>query len=382
MIYFDNAATSGKKPQSVVNAVGFALQYLSANPGRSGHDLSVRTADEVYKVRSKISDFFGGGGAENVIFTLNCTHSINCVLKGVLRKGDHIVISNLEHNAVMRPLKKMGVSFSVARVSDITDQTVENFKKAIKPNTRLVFTSGASNVTGQIIPIMELGKVCKERGIRFGVDAAQLAGILPIDMQKMNIDYLCIAPHKSLYAPMGIGVLICRRPLENTIIEGGTGTDSLDFVQPTILPEGLESGTVNVPAVLGVGAGVDFVSKMGVLNIYKHEFKLLQMLYDGLLENSNIILYTKPPRLYETAPVLPFNLKGCESSELADLLNLNGIAVRAGLHCAPTAHRSINTLPHGAVRVSFGVFNQPSEVIKLISLFKDEKFIKNLQKTY
>lgn len=382
MIYFDNAATSGKKPQSVIDAVGFALKNLSANPGRSGHDLSVKTADEVYKVRSKISDFFGCGGAENVIFTLNCTHSINLVLKGVLKRGDHIVVSSLEHNAVMRPLKKMGISFSQATVSENTDQTVQNFKNAIKPNTRLIFTSAASNVTGQIVPIGELGKICKERGVRFGVDAAQIAGVLPIDMQKMNIDYLCIAPHKSLYAPMGIGVLICRKPLENTVIEGGTGTDSLDFIQPRILPEGFESGTINVPAVMGVGAGVDFVNKMGILNIYKHEFKLLEMLYSGLSQNSNILLYTKPPKVYETAPVLPFNFKGCESFKTAEFLNQHGIAVRAGLHCAPTAHKCINTLPDGAVRVSFGVFNQPSEVGALLRLFKDEKFVKKLQKTY
>lgn len=382
MVYFDNAATSGKKPQSVINAVTFALNNLSANPGRSGHDLSVKTADEVYNVRKKVADFFGCDGAENVVFTLNCTHSINCVLKGCLGRGEHVVISNLEHNAVMRPLKAMGANFSMATVSNDANETVENFKKSIKPNTKLVFTSGASNVTGKILPIEKIGKMCKEKGIRFGVDAAQIAGILPINMQKMNIDYLCIAPHKSLYAPMGIGILICRKPIEKTIVEGGTGTDSLDFLQPQILPEGLESGTINVPGIMGVGAGLDFVKKTGLENIYKHEFSLLRMLYENFRKNSKIILYTKPPEFKEYAPVLPFNLADCESFKLADFLNQNAIAVRGGLHCAPTAHASIGTLPHGAARASFGVFNQPSEVKLIAGVLSDEKIIKKLQKSY
>lgn len=376
LIYFDNAATSGKKPQTVVNAVGFALNYLSANPGRSGHNLSSKTADAVYNVRKKLSDFFGSQGPETVVFTQNCTHSINCVLKGVLRQGDHIVISELEHNAVMRPLKKMKIKYSVAKIGDTISQTLENFKKEIKPNTRLVLTTGASNVTGEILPFYEIGKICKQRGVRFCVDGAQVAGVLPINMQEMNIDYLCVAPHKSLYAPMGIGVLICRKPIENTVIEGGTGTDSLDFSQPKMLPESMESGTINVPAILGVGAGVDFVKKQGIEAIYKHEFSLLQRLYDELSKNENIILYTKAPKLNHFVPVLPFNFKGLKSHELAEILNRNDIAVRAGFHCAPTAHKRLNTLSHGAVRVSFGAFNTMNEVAKLVAVLKDKKIIK------
>ena len=380
MIYFDNAATSGKKPQSVINAVNFALNNLSANPGRSGHDLSSKTADAVYNVRKKIAEFFGSNGPETVVFTGNCTHSINCVLKGVLRQGDHIVISELEHNAVMRPLKKMKVKYSVAKFGKTVAQTLENFKNEIKPNTKLVLTTGASNVTGEILPYYEIGKICKQRGVRFCVDAAQIAGILPIDMQKMNIDYLCIAPHKSLYAPMGIGVLICQKPIENTVLEGGTGTDSLDFSQPKTLPEALESGTINVPAILGVGAGVDFVKKQGVENIYKHEFSLLEKLYDGLSKNENVILYNAPPKHNVFVPVLPFNYKEIKSHELGEILNKQGIAVRAGFHCAPTAHKRLNTLSHGAVRVSFGAFNTMNEVEKLVAVLKDEKLFKNYKK--
>lgn len=375
MIYFDNAATSGRKPQSVVNAVTYALKNLSANPGRSGHNMSVKVADEVYNARAKIADFFGSEGAETVVFTQNCTHSINCVLKGVIGRGEHLVISNLEHNAVMRPLKKMGVSYSVANVTENDDETLANFKALIKPNTRLIFVTGASNVTGQILPIERLGQLCFERKILFGVDAAQLAGIRPINMQKMFIDYLCIAPHKSLYSPMGLGVMICRKPLKNTIIEGGTGTDSLDFLQPKILPEGYESGTINVPAILGLSAGIDFVKGIGFERLYNHEFSLLKMLYEAFSKNEKILLYTKTPILNKTAPVSPFNVRNKDSFNLSSFLNENGIAVRGGLHCAPTAHKTLGTLESGAVRVSFSAFNNANEVEKLIKLMATANFM-------
>jgi cysteine desulfurase family protein len=378
MIYFDNAATSGKKPVSVIKAVAYALENLSANPGRSGHELSIKTADAVYSARSKISNFFGADGPENVVFTQNCTHSINCVLKGVLKKGDHVIISNLEHNAVMRPLLKIGTDYSVAKVTENEDETVDNFSKLIKPNTRLIFVCGASNVLGDILPIKRLGELCKNKRILFGVDGAQIAGIMPINMQKMNIDYLCLAPHKSLYAPMGIGVLICRKPLINTILEGGTGTDSLDFLQPKILPEGMESGTINVPGIMGLSAGLDFVEKLGVDRIYKHEFELVSKLYSGLENNENFILYTNQPTFLKTAPVLPFNLKNCDSFKLGTALNQHGFAVRSGLHCAPTAHKVIGTLNGGVVRASFGVFNSLSEVERFLNLIKSDKFIKNV----
>ena len=374
MIYFDNAATSGQKPQNVVNAVNFALKNLSANPGRSGHDLSAKTANAIYNAREKISNFFGADGAENVIFTLNCTHSINCVLKGVLKKGDHVVISNLEHNAVMRPLIKMGINFDMAEITDDIEQTLNNIKDKIKVNTKLVFMTGASNVTGKILPISEIGNICKNRGILFGVDAAQLAGIMPINMIDMNIDFLCIAPHKSLYAPMGIGILIARKPIENTIIEGGTGTSSIDFLQPDIMPEKYESGTLNVGGILGVSAGIDFVNYKGIENIYKHEFSILKMIYSALFKNNNIILYTGTPKFNETAPVLPFNFKDYDCTKTAKILNDYGIAIRSGLHCAPTAHKVMGTLPYGCVRLSFGVFNTKTEAEKFISILNRKFF--------
>ncbi len=370
MIYFDNAATNGHKPQSVINAVNFALLNLSANPGRSGHKASTKVADLVYKTRQKTADFFGAEGAEQVVFTQNCTQSLNFVIKGVLKKGEHAVVSSLEHNAVMRPLVKTGVNYSVARVFENDNDTVRAFEDKIKANTKLVIMTAASNVTGQILPFIEVAKICHKRGILFCLDAAQGAGILPINMQEMCIDYLCAAPHKSLYAPMGLGILICRKPIENTIIEGGTGTSSLEFLQPNTLPEMLESGTVNVPAIAGLSAGIDFVKKQGVENIYKKEMRLLKMLYQGLLGCENIILYTKPPQLHKYAPILPFNVKTMKSEEAAAYFDQNGIALRAGLHCAPTAHKMLGTTEFGALRASFSVFNNENEVLRAINVAK------------
>lgn len=378
MIYLDNAATTGKKPKSVVQAVNNALINLSANPGRSGHNLSVKCADSVYNTRNKIADFFGADGPENVIFTLNCTHSINAVLKGIIHKGDHVVVSNLEHNAVMRPLKKMGVNFDVANVYRDDMQTVEEFKRKIKVNTKLVLATGASNVTGKTLPIEEIGNICKKRGIYFCVDAAQIAGVIKINMQKMNIDYLCIAPHKGLYAPMGIGVLICRKPIENTIIEGGTGTSSIDFLQPDILPEKLESGTVNMSGIMGVSAGIDFVKSIGIEKIKQHEYNLFERLYMGLTKNINIKLYAENPDIYSYAPVLSFNFSGVPSSRAVNVLNEAGFALRGGLHCAPTAHKAIGTLPDGTVRASMSVFNNSQEIDALINACNNEKLLQKM----
>ena len=378
MIYLDNAATTGKKPKSVVQAVNNALINYSANPGRSGHALSVKCADEVYKTREKTANFFGADGAENVVFTLNCTHSINAVLKGVLKKGDHVVVSSLEHNSVMRPLKKLGINYDTFHVYRDDAKTLEDFKRKIKVNTKLVLTTGASNVTGKTVPIAEIGKVCKERGVYFCVDAAQIAGVSDINMQKMNIDYLCIAPHKGLYAPMGIGILICRKPIENTIIEGGTGTSSIDFSQPDILPEKLESGTLNMAGIMGVSAGIDFVKSIGINKIRQHEYELFNRLYNGLSQNKNITVYAENPDIYSYVPVLSFNFSGIPSSKAVSVLSEHGFALRGGLHCAPTAHKAIGTLPYGTVRASISVFNKPYEIESLITACKSEKILQKM----
>ncbi len=371
MVYLDNAATTGKKPQSVLNAVNTALREYCANPGRSGHAASMKTAAAVYNTREQTAEFFGATGAENVVFTLNCTHSINCVVKGLLRTGDHVVTSSLEHNAVMRPLYKVGAAVDIAAISMTDDNiTVSNFERLIRPDTRLVICTGASNILGKALPIAQIGALCKIRGVPFAVDAAQIAGVFPINMQNQGIDYLCIAPHKGLYAPMGIGVLICEKPIKNTLIEGGTGTNSAELVQPDFLPERLESGTINVPGIMGLAAGLKYVKTLGTEKIYAHEMSLCETLYSELGKNPKIKLYVPKPTHGGWAPLVAFNVEGRTSGETARYLNSKGICVRAGLHCAPTAHRLMGTIENGAVRAAPATFNTMADIKALTSALK------------
>ena len=366
MIYLDNAATTYPKPQSVIKAVDDALKK-SANPGRSGHSLSQNTAVSVYQVREKLKDMFSAPSVENVIFTLNCTHAINYVLKGLLKSGDRIVTSSFEHNAVMRPLeklKKQGVHVDIAEAyPDDKEATVRSFSRLINTNTKLVICTAASNVIGLKMPIKEIGMMCKQFGTSFCVDAAQLAGICDINMKECNIDYLCIAAHKGLYAPMGTGVLITKDNRLETIIEGGTGTASIILDQPNDLPEMLESGTINVPGIIGIGAGIDFVKSKGFDKIYSHEMGLVKRLYKQLKSTPGVKLYTPEPD-DNYAPVLSFNINGLNSVESASKLNSLGFATRAGLHCAPFAHKRIGTIESGTVRICPSVFTSGQDIDK------------------
>ncbi len=384
MLYLDNSATSGQKPAVVKNAVLTALENFSANPGRSGHTLSVKTAERIYSCREKIADFFKYSHPENVIFTLNCTHSINTVLKGVLKKGDHVITSDLEHNAVIRPLESLKrngiIEYDVAHVSFTDDnETVENFRRKIKRETTLIICTHASNVTGFILPIKRLGALCKEHNILFAVDAAQSAGIIDINIAEFGIDYLCVAPHKGLYAPMGVGVLVADKRIDNVLIEGGTGSASALSEQPSFLPDRLESGTLNVPAVFGLSAGIDFVNKKGISTIYSHELSLIQRAYMGINKISNAVLYTPFPQKGRFAPVLSFNLKNVQSNRVAEVLNEYGIAVRGGLHCAPLAHRMLDSLNFGTVRISTGVFNNNKNIDYLLNVLKNKDFTRKIK---
>lgn len=371
MVYLDNAATTGKKPEAVIQAVNKALREYSANPGRSGHRLSEKAALAVYSARERASAMFGAQGAENVAFTGGCTHSINAVLKGVLKPGERILISSLEHNSVLRPLHSLSAKVDIAEASfDKDDETVERFESLLRPDTKMVFITGASNVIGKCLPVSAIGALCRERGIPFGVDAAQTAGVIPIDMQRDNIDFLCIAPHKGLYAPMGVGILIARKPLPFTVIEGGTGTDSANPLQPDTLPERIESGTVNVPGIIGAAAGMEFVSSRGINNIHRREMQHIRRIYSALSSMPGVILYTPMPQPSGWAPVLSFNIRGIPSFETAEKLNRRGIASRAGLHCAPGAHRQLGTLEYGTVRICPSIFTNDNETEYFISCVK------------
>lgn len=370
MIYLDNAATTSPKPQSVLVAVNRALKQYSANPGRSGHEDSQKAAMAVYECRKRAALLFGAPAEDKVVFTLNCTHAINYVLKGLLSPGDHVIMSSLEHNAVTRPLhilSKHGVAVDTAEVifGDM-EATLRSFERLIKPKTKLIICTHASNVIGTILPIRQIGEMCHRKGILFAVDAAQSAGILPIDMGEMNIDFLCVAAHKGLYAPMGTGMLILAADLPGTLIEGGTGTNSISLTQPEDFPERLESGTINTPGIAGISAGIDFVNRKGLDRIYDHELQLVTRMYDGLSRMSSVQMYTDRPEKGVYAPVLSFNVMGQPSPVTADMLDKSGIAVRAGLHCAPSAHKRIGTLDQGTVRACPSAFTSSKDVDSLL----------------
>jgi len=377
MIYLDNAATTNPKPSVVMEASRIALEKYSSNPGRSGHEGSILAAEEIYKCREKAAHFFNCASPENVVFTLNCTHAINYVIKGVLKPNSHVITSSLEHNAVMRPLetlKKRGqIDYDEAEVFfGDNDATLRSFERLIKKNTLLIICTHTSNVCGITLPIERIGKLCKEYNIPFAVDAAQSAGVLPIDMEKMNIDFLCCPGHKGLYGPMGTGILISSGRRLETIIEGGTGNFSIDLNQPEDLPERFESGTVNTPGIIALAAGINFVEKKGIDKIYSHEMRLIGKAYENLQEMKNISLYTVYPNSEYFAPVLCFNVVGIPSMEVAKGLNDRGVAVRAGLHCAPSAHNRLGTIGSGAVRISPSIFTTEHEInsfINFLNLF-------------
>lgn len=371
MIYLDNAATTSPKPMSVRSAAAEAMR-LSANPGRSGHDLSLRASEEIYRARKAAAAFFHADKPMNVIFTLNCTTAVNLVLKGLLRSGDHVVVSDLEHNAVMRPLHKLqekGISYSVAAVvAGDNDSTVNNFRRAINAHTRMIVCTHASNVWGIRLPVERLAVLAHEYGLLIAVDAAQSAGVLPIDLADSRIDYLCVAGHKGLYGPMGTGMLIVNSTvIPDTLTEGGTGSHSLMTEQPEELPDKLESGTPNVSGIAGLRAGIEFVARQTAEAIAQHEFMLIQRLYRGLAADKRIQLYVPEPKPPDYVPLLSFNIKDTDSETAAQALNRSGFAVRAGLHCSPMAHRKMATEEIGAIRVSPSYFTQPMEIDRFLA---------------
>jgi len=372
MIYLDNAATTYPKPLSVQNAISNALKNYGANPGRAGHTMAIAAAEEVYRCRTAAAEFFNAPGPECIAFTLNCTHAMNYVLKGILKPRDHVVTSCLEHNAVMRPLQALsehGVAVTFARVfPGDNDATVDSFRKELRENTTLIVCAHASNVWGIRLPIERIAALGHQYGIPIAVDCAQSAGVLPLDMADGGFDYLCIAGHKGLYAPMGTGMLITPNGSNlATIIEGGTGTSSALLAQPSTMPERMESGTQNMPGIAGLRAGIEFVKNRGVETIYRHELSLIQALYKKLSKINGVTLYTQEPVAPYFAPVLSFNVGDVPSEVIGHKLSDNGIAVRAGLHCAPVAHQSMGTLEQGAVRVCPSIFSNMNEINSFVT---------------
>lgn len=360
MIYFDNGATSYPKPRNVLSNTVNALKTYSFNSGRGGYSASVNTAEKIYSVREKIGSMFHFE-PQNVAFTMNCTQALNMAIKGSVKQGDHVIISSLEHNAVWRVvnhLKNDGIiQFDIAAYSEDDDETVSNFERLIRSNTSLIVCMAASNVFGVVFPIERIGKVAQKHNIRFIVDGAQGAGMIPLDAEKNNIDILCAPGHKCLFGNMGTGFIAVKNDTYlDTLIDGGTGSESLNPKQPDFLPDRLEAGTLNNSGIISLGAGIDFINAKGIDNIYSHELAVTDCLFNGLSKNRNAVLYCPKPVKYKSVPIISFNYKDYPSEKTASLLAEYKIAVRAGLHCSPLAHKFFNTLDRGTVRLCPSVF--------------------------
>lgn len=370
MIYFDNSATSLYKPQQVKDSIVYAINNLTANPGRSGHFLAQKVAGEVYDTRESLKDFLGAEDYD-VIFTKNCTEALNLAILGSLKKGDHVIASCYEHNSVLRPLeylKSIGVEVTII-YGEMTD-IVYNIEREIKSNTKLIITTHVSNVTGDVCDIIAVGRLCKRCGIKYLVDGAQSCGHLRIDLNVAGVDMFAFAGHKGFMSITGVGGLVIRRGVRlDPILFGGTGTDSLNLAQPTDSFEGFECGTVPTIPIVGLGAGVSFLNK-NFEKIIKREEKLSKYLYNSLKNLENLKIYSKE----DTSNIVTFNVLDYDSATIANYLNEEAkICVRGGLHCAPLIHKYLGTAETGAVRVSIDYNNTEDEIDYLVHVLNKIK---------
>ena len=362
MIYFDNAATSGFKPNCVINAVTTSLKKLSVNAGRSSHKLSIQALKLIYETREAASCFFGVKYYENVIFTKNCTESLNIAILGTLREGGEIIITSNEHNSVIRPcfeLEKAGkIKVRVALPEKNGSVTAEDIERYITEKTYMVCVNHVSNVTGGTAKINEIASLCKQKGLIFLVDAAQSSGHIDIDMNKCGITILATAAHKGLLAPQGLGLLCYNNVKINPIMFGGTGTESHSIYQPEDPPEALECGTLNLPAIAGLNASLKYINE-NKCKLYENLENNFSYLYNMLNENPMVKVYSYPNK----CGIISFLVNGYNADYIGDILNDKyEIAVRAGLHCAPLVHKHLQTLKSGLVRVSLSPFNTLAEV--------------------
>ena len=368
MIYLDSAATTLQKPPSVGRAMQEALRTC-ASPGRGGHRPAMRAADVVYACRRELAELFGLDDPGRVVLTSNATHALNLALYSLLAGGGHAVISGFEHNSVVRPLEALrarGVTYTVARSAPFdAEGCYRAFCEAIRLDTACVVCNHVSNVFGCVQPLREIHDLCLRRGIPLVVDASQSAGVLPLDMKALPAAaFVCMPGHKALFGPQGTGVLLCGRPdlPVRPLLCGGTGSLSRQLTQPTLLPDGLESGTHNVPGAAGLLAGVRFVRRRGLAHIRAREAALCARLARGLAAVPGVRVFAGP----EQAGVLSFTADWCGADELCARLGERGFCLRGGLHCAPLAHECAGTLETGTARASLSPFNTPAEVDALV----------------
>lgn len=376
-IYLDNASTAFPKAEGVAEAVYHYLRDCGCNVGRGGYDMAYSAEETVFRTRQQLADFFHGPDCRNVVFTKNITESLNVILKGFLRPGDHILVSAMEHNAMMRPLQQLaarGVAFD--RIPCAADGTLclDRAEALLRTNTRAIAMLHASNVCGTVLPLEAVGELCQKHGLRFIVDCAQTAGVLPIDMGAMHIDALAFTGHKGLLGPQGIGGFILQKdmvPLVEPLLSGGTGSISHTEEVPPFMPDRFEPGTPNLPGIFGLHAALEFLEREGTENIRRHELALTARFLDaiGTIPGLRIVGRTGTEGRTGVVSVLP---ERADPALLADALGREyGIMVRVGLHCAPNAHRVLGTYPTGTVRFSFGFRNTEEEADKAAAALRE-----------
>lgn len=380
-IYLDQASTTYPKPECVAKAVYEYMTGNGSNINRGCYENAYDTEEVVLETRELLCELFDGPDCKNVVFTKNVTESLNVVLKGFLKPGDHVLVSSMEHNAVMRPirqLEKNGVEFDRVPCSEQGELKLQSMEALLRQNTKAVVMMHASNVCGTILPLKEVGAFCKTHGLKFIADCAQTAGTMPISMKEMNIDILCFTGHKGLYGPQGIGGFILQEEMISAmtpLLSGGTGSISHTEEIPEFMPDRFEPGTMNLPGIFGLNSALGWINEIGIENIYNKERSLTRLFLEeiGKLDpkGEKIKLVGKKTEEGRTA-VVSIQTPGRDVSEVAYLLDKNyGIMTRVGLHCAPSAHQTLGTYPTGTVRFSFGYFNTEEEVLFAVKALEE-----------
>ena len=376
IIYLDNAATSWPKPPGVVEAIERNVRENAANPGRGSHEMAVKASRVLFDARKRLARLFGIGNPNDIAFALNTTHALNLAIQGLLKPGDHVIATSLEHNSVRRPIEAMKRRFGIEATFIAADEqgnlNTKDVEAAITPRTRLIAASHSSNLLGSIAPIADLGELARRRGARFLVDAAQSAGVLPFDVEAMGIDLLAFPGHKGLLGPQGTGGLYIHPDLDlEPLMHGGTGSKSEAPEQPTVRPDRYEAGTQNTPGIAGLSEGVQFVLRETTKAIHDKERQLTFDLMEGLLGIEGVRILGPQIGVERTA-IVSFTIEGIDPSEMAFLLDRQfGIAVRAGFHCTPLGHETAGTYETGAVRASPGYFTDKSDIVSMIDAVRE-----------
>ena len=376
MIYLDNAATTRQKPQQVIDAVVKAMTTMG-NAARGAHGNALEASRAVYNTRYKLAKLFGCKRADHVVFTSNSTEALNIAISGVFNPGDHVITTDLEHNSVLRPLYRLEdegvITLSFVSADRQGRPQIEEFESLIQPNTRAIVCTHASNLTGEIIDLVQVGKIAKQHGLLLIVDASQTAGCVHIDMDAMGIDILCFTGHKGIYGPQGTGGLCIREGVEIRPFKvGGSGIHSYMKHQPEEYPTRLEAGTLNSHGLMGLSAALDFLEETGVDTIAQKEFRLMRRFYDGVVNLPGVVVYGDFTEGHERTAVVTLNIRDYDSAAVSDELSeCYDIATRAGAHCAPRMHEALGTVDQGAVRFSFSWFTTEEEVDAAIAAVKE-----------